>query len=58
MDENAGLERKLPAPIVETWLWMLTESKDPVLIDRATENLLQEFSSLSEVKEYLRPNRS
>lgn len=53
MDENAELSNRLPTSIVETWLWMLRESNDPVLIDQATDNLLQQFSSLSEVEAYI-----
>ncbi|MBB1268609.1 hypothetical protein [Shewanella sp. SR44-3] len=42
-----------PLPLIQTWVWMMIESRDPELQDKGRNNLISAFGSLAKANEYL-----
>ena len=53
MQDKPDFVCKVPLPIVKTWVWMVTESDDPAIIDQGTDNLVQQFGTLTEANDYI-----
>lgn len=53
MQDKPELACKVPLPIIKTWVWMVTESDDPTIIDQGTDNLVQEFGTLTEAQDFI-----
>lgn len=53
MQDKPELACNVPVPIVKTWVWMITESQDPAIIDQGTDNLVQEFGTLAEAQDFI-----
>ncbi len=43
----------VPVSLLKTWVWMVTESDDPSLIDQGTDNLIQQFNSITEARDFI-----
>ncbi len=35
-----------PAPLIRTWVWMISESKDPKMVQQGRNNLIAAFGSM------------
>ncbi|ABO22724.1 hypothetical protein L1D32_06980 [Shewanella insulae] len=42
-----------PLPLVQTWVWMMTESNSPEIQQKGQNNLISSFGSLAKANEYL-----
>ncbi len=42
-----------PLPLIETWVWMMTESNCPEIQQKGQNNLISSFGSLAKAHEYL-----
>ncbi|GIU36224.1 hypothetical protein [Shewanella colwelliana] len=42
-----------PLPLIQTWVWMMTESNTPEIQQKGQSNLISSFGSLAKANEYL-----
>jgi hypothetical protein len=42
-----------PLPLIQTWVWMMTESNSPEIQQKGQNNLISSFGSLAKANEYL-----
>lgn len=42
-----------PLPLIQTWVWMMTQSGDTDIQRKGQNNLISSFGSLSKANEYL-----
>lgn len=42
-----------PLPLIQTWVWMMTQSGDADIQRKGQKNLISSFGSLSKANEYL-----
>ncbi|MCG9695793.1 hypothetical protein [Shewanella sp. Isolate11] len=42
-----------PLPLIQTWVWMMTESNSPEIQQKGQSNLISSFGSLAKAHEYL-----
>lgn len=42
-----------PLPLIQTWVWMMTESNNPEIQQKGQSNLISSFGSLAKANEYL-----
>ncbi|QQX81182.1 hypothetical protein JK628_04745 [Shewanella sp. KX20019] len=42
-----------PLPLIQTWIWMMTQSENPEIQEKGQSNLIASFGSLAKANEYL-----
>ncbi|WP_086020032.1 hypothetical protein [Shewanella halifaxensis] len=42
-----------PLPLIQTWIWMMTQSGNPEIQEKGQSNLIASFGSLAKANEYL-----
>ncbi|BAJ00740.1 hypothetical protein [Shewanella violacea] len=42
-----------PLPLIQTWIWMMTQSSDADIQQKGQNNLIASFGSLAKANEYL-----
>jgi len=42
-----------PLPLIQTWIWMMTQSGDSDIQQKGQNNLIASFGSLAKANEYL-----
>ena len=42
-----------PLPLIQTWVWMMTQSGDTDIQQKGQNNLIASFGSLAKANEYL-----
>ncbi|MGS0674398.1 hypothetical protein [Shewanella sp. 0m-4] len=42
-----------PLPLIQTWIWMMTQSGNPEIQEKGQNNLITSFGSLAKANEYL-----
>ncbi len=42
-----------PLPLIQTWIWMMTQSGDADIQQKGQNNLIASFGSLAKANEYL-----
>ncbi|MEZ9819313.1 hypothetical protein AB4238_01620 [Shewanella sp. 10N.286.45.A1] len=42
-----------PLPLIQTWIWMMTQSGTPEIQEKGQSNLIASFGSLAKANEYL-----
>lgn len=42
-----------PLPLIQTWIWMMTQSGDADIKQKGQNNLIASFGSLAKANEYL-----
>lgn len=42
-----------PLPLIQTWVWMMTQSADTDIQQKGQSNLITSFGSLAKANEYL-----
>lgn len=47
-----------PLPLIQTWVWMMTESNSPEIQQKGQNNLISSFGSLAKANEYLVKHQS
>ena len=53
MQDKSELQSNVPVSLLKTWVWMVTESDDPAVIDQGTDKLLEEFESLRDAQRFI-----
>jgi hypothetical protein len=53
MQDKPELQSNVPVSLIKTWVWMVTESADPAVIDQGTDKLLEEFESLRDAQSFI-----
>lgn len=53
MQDKSELQCNVPLSLLKTWVWMVTESDDPAVIDQGTDKLIMEFGSLAEAQDFI-----
>ncbi|MGS2719180.1 hypothetical protein [Paraglaciecola aestuariivivens] len=42
-----------PESLIRTWVWMMSENKDPELMNKGRQNLINAFGSLQNAIQYI-----
>ena len=42
-----------PESLIRTWVWMMSENKDPELMNKGRQNLINAFGSLQKAIQYI-----
>ncbi|WP_199271678.1 hypothetical protein [Paraglaciecola sp. L3A3] len=42
-----------PEPLIRTWVWMMSENQNPLLMNKGRENLINAFGSIQKAIEYI-----
>ncbi|WP_394205082.1 hypothetical protein [Shewanella waksmanii] len=52
MQESSDVQYP-PLPLIQTWVWMMTESGNPEIQQKGQSNLIASFGSLAKANEYI-----
>jgi hypothetical protein len=45
-----------PESLIRTWVWMMSDARDEVLMNKGRQNLIDAFGSLKKAIEYIENN--
>ncbi|WOT05780.1 hypothetical protein [Shewanella youngdeokensis] len=51
--QDSSTAKYPPLPLIQTWVWMMTQSETPEIQAKGQSNLIASFGSLAKANEYL-----